>query len=138
MRSRTMLFWAMLLSGGLSACNLLLLPLLPILIPGANFTILQLAFFALAGRKYGVFLIGGALAFGILAGSVSIRRSRVGLPALCAAVYLGDGINAAYRFAADLPSGDFHWFALCSVLVDILLLALLAQYFTRRFRASKA
>lgn len=138
MRNRKILFWAMLLSGGLSACNLLLLSLLPILIPGTNFSILQLAFFALAERKYGVFLIGVALACGILAGSVSIRRSRAGLPALCTAIYLGDGINAAYRFAADLPSGDFHWFALCSVLVDILLLALLAQYFARRLRASKA
>ncbi len=44
---KKILQWLMLLSGGLSACNLLTLYFLPLIFPMANFSIVKLTFIAI-------------------------------------------------------------------------------------------
>ena len=45
---KKILQWVMLLSGGISACNLLTFYFLPLIFPIANFSIIKLAFIAVA------------------------------------------------------------------------------------------
>ena len=121
--------WLMLLSGGISACNLLTLYFLHFITPGANISILKLTFIALAEKKYSYILFCCVLVSLILLGSVSIKQNSVWLPRLNFLVFLGDLIYVGYLLIMDLSNGYFNIFAICSGVVDIIVVVLLILYF---------
>lgn len=127
----------MLLSGGISACNLLTFYFWPLLIPMANFSIIKLAFIAIAEKKYGYILIGCMLIILILTGAVSLKRNRILLPILSFAIFLGDLIHVGYLFVVDLLDGFINTIVICSGTIDIIVIVLFALYFTDRIKSIK-
>lgn len=134
---KKILQWVMLLSGGISACNLLTFYFLPLIFPMANFSIIKLAFIAIAEKKYGYILISCMLTILILIGVASIKRNRILLPVLSFAVFLGDLIYVGCLFVEDLIDGFINTVVIWSGIVDIIAIVLFALYFTGRIKSIK-
>ena len=134
---KKILQWVMLLSGVISTCNLLTFYFLPFIIPMANFSIIKLAFIAIAEKKYGYILIGCILIILILIGAASIKHNRILLPILSFAIFLGDLIYVGYLFVVDLLNSYINTVVILSGTIDIIIIVLFALYFTGRIKTIK-
>lgn len=99
---KKILQWVMLLSGGISACNLLVFYSWPLVFPMANFSIVKLTYIAIAEKEYGLILISCVLTILILIGAGSIKQNRILLPVLGFAIFFGDLIHVGCLFVEDL------------------------------------
>ncbi|MBD8986809.1 MAG: hypothetical protein EGR02_05785 [Clostridiales bacterium] len=134
---KKILQWVMLLSGGISACNLLAFYFLPLMFPMANVSIIKLTFIAIAEKRYGYILISCMLTILIIIGAASIKRNHILLPIFSLAVYLGDLMYVGCLFVKDLISGFINTVVIWSGIVDIIAIVLFALYFTGRIKSIK-
>ncbi len=132
MRASKILRWVLLLSGGVTAINILILYFCPVLIPAANFSVVRLTFVGLLERRYGYILISALLAALILGGSVGVKKNRVLLPCLNLVLFLGDLIGAGILFAVNLLNGLVNTLPLSSGVVDMVVVVLSVLYFVQR------
>ena len=129
--------WVMLLSGGISACNLITFYFFPLIFPMANFSIIKLTFIAIAENKYGYILISCMLTILILIGAVSIKKNRIMFPVLCFAIFMVDLIYIGCLFVEDLIDGFINTVVIWSGIIDIIAIVLFALYFMDRIKSIK-
>ena len=134
---KKILRWVMLLSGGVTVCNLIAFYFLPVIFPTANFSIIRLIFIAIAEKKYGYILISCILTTLILMGAISIKENHIALQFLGFAVFLGDLIYGGCLFVDGLTDGFINMVVIWSVIIDIVVVTLFVIYLTGRIKNIK-
>lgn len=143
MRVKKFLQWVMLLSGGISVCNLFVLYFFPsvysfsLISSIVNFSVFKLNFIAISENKYGYIVISCILIILILIGAVMVKQNRILLPVFSFAVYLGDLIHAGCLFISDLQNGFINTVVILPGIIDIMAVVLFVLYFTDRIRSNK-
>lgn len=137
MNNRKILQWVMLISGGITAGNVLALYFFPFFIPLVNLSIIRLTFISFAEKRIDYILVSCLLVLLIIWGAISVRRNRVWIPAICFAIYEVDMLYASHLFFKDWLNGYFNSTAFWSGVVDIVVVALYVLYFSRKISSIK-
>lgn len=120
----------LLLSGVLTALNLLLFQWVPTLLPMANFLILRTIIIAFVESEIWYAVIGCLLTVLIFWGARSVKRDGILISSLSMVLFLADLVSSLVFF----PSLDIGVFCICSICVDVIVVVLFVRYFIWQIR----